>query len=257
MPDTPHSRADHAGARQPSDSHDLFASEHAALELARAVQSRSEAEPGEYRQALGTLINHYERLLRETRRLIGRSDRAEREMNALNVQLQQLAGELQHRATHDSLTGVFNRSAIIDAACRYLDSGTVMMIVLDIDDFKRVNDDFGHPAGDAVILGIANALRRVVGQAGVVGRVGGEEFTVLLPEQTLAQASQMAEAMRAAIAAIVFAPPVDRRITASFGLSANAPGTSFDHAYGLADEALYKAKRGGRNQVVLAGDDAA
>ncbi|MEI2417184.1 GGDEF domain-containing protein [Orrella sp. JC864] len=238
------------------DSHDLFASEQAALEQARAALSLGQADAGHFRQALLALTGHYERLLRETRRLVRRSDRAEREMNALNLQLQQLAAELRHRATHDALTGVLNRSAIIEAANRYLAEGELMMIVLDIDEFKRVNDDFGHPAGDAVILGIADCLRRVVGEAGVVGRVGGEEFTVLLPRHSLAQACEAAHAMRQAIAQLVFPPPVDRQVTASFGVSANAQGAGFDQAYGLADDALYRAKRGGRNRVIVAGENA-
>ena len=239
------------GADLAADAHDLFANEQAALIHARAAQAESGAGAEHYRQALGTLSGHYERLLRETRRLVGRSDRAEREMNALNLRLQQLAAELQHRATHDALTGVLNRSAIIEAANRYLSDGGTVMIVLDIDEFKRINDDFGHPTGDAVIFGITDCLRRVVDDAGVVGRVGGEEFTVLLPGHTLAQACEMAEAMRQAIAETEFPPPVDRRITASFGISANPHGTSFDDAYGAADAALYRAKRGGRNQVVV------
>ena len=250
MPD--HSTARTGAAGEPAtEIHDLFANEQAALIHARAAQAEAGAHPEHYRQALAAINIHYERLLRETRRLVGRSDRAEREMNALNLQLQQLAAELQHRATHDALTGVLNRSAIIDAANRYLDNGGTVMIVLDIDEFKRINDDFGHPAGDAVIFGITDCLRRVVGDSGVVGRVGGEEFTVLLPGHPLDRACEIAEAMRQAIAATEFPAPVDRRITASFGISANPHGTSFDDAYGAADAALYRAKRSGRNQVVV------
>jgi diguanylate cyclase len=124
--------------------------------------------------------------------------------------------------------------------------------VLDIDEFKRINDDFGHPAGDAVILGVVDCLRRIVGEQGFIGRVGGEEFTVLLPGHDPASAALLAEKMREAISHCVFAPPVDRRVTASFGVSANVRGTDFDTAYGLADAALYRAKRGGRNRVEFA-----
>lgn len=252
MPDIRRANPDPAAAFAGTDAHDLFASEQAALEEARAASIVPGADARHYRHALDALIAHYERLLRETRRLVRRSDRAEFEMNALNLKLQQLAAELQHRATHDALTGVLNRSAIIEAANRYLSNGGTVMVVLDIDEFKRINDDFGHPAGDAVILGITGCLARVVGKAGVVGRVGGEEFTVLLPGQTLARACEIAEAMRQAIEETEFPPPVNRRITASFGISDNAQGTSFDTAYGLADNALYRAKRGGRNRIEVA-----
>lgn len=231
---------------------DLFESEKLALDRARAALADEHAASVDTRQSLSELTSHFERLMRETRRLIGRSDRAEREMNALNLQLQTLAQELEHRATHDALTGVLNRGAVIELAGRALRDGSAVMIVLDIDYFKRINDDFGHPAGDAVIQGIVTCLRGIVADAGIIGRVGGEEFTVLLPAHTLQEALELTEAMRAAIAGYVFAAPVDRHITASFGVSLSAGGTDFDTAYALADAALYCAKRAGRNRVEVA-----
>lgn len=231
---------------------DLFKSENTALDSARAAYAASNAESHVHRQSLGELITHFERLMRETRRLIGRSDRAEREMNALNVQLKMLAQQLEHRATHDALTGVLNRGAVIDLAGQALRDGSVVMIVLDIDYFKRVNDDFGHPTGDAVIQGIVTCLRRIVADHGVIGRVGGEEFTVLLSTRNLEEGARLAEAMRDAIASHVFAAPVNRTITASFGVSISPGGTDFDTAYSIADAALYDAKRSGRNRVEVA-----
>ncbi|GLK88843.1 GGDEF domain-containing protein [Pseudomonas turukhanskensis] len=231
---------------------DLFSSEAEALERVRSVLALSEVGPELYKKTLAELLVHFERLMRETRRLIGRSDRAEREMNTLNVQLQTLAHQLEYRATHDALTGVLNRGAVIEHTIVALQQSGAVMVVLDIDYFKQVNDDFGHPAGDAVIQGIVGCLRRIVGERGVVGRVGGEEFTVLLPAGDLQQGVALAEAMRQAIAEHVFDAPVNRRITASFGVSASAVGTSFETAYGLADSALYRAKKGGRNCVEAA-----
>ncbi len=233
----------------PDDAPDLFRNESEALERARAMCADPSAEAQDYREALGELIRHYERLMRETRRLIGRSDRAERDMQALTQQL-------QFRATHDALTGVLNRSAVIERTVKALRSNRAVMVLLDIDDFKKVNDDFGHPAGDAVILGIVNCLRQILGTAGFIGRVGGEEFTVVLPGADIADALPLAERMREAIAAHVFPAPVSRRITASFGVSDNPAGTDFDTAYGIADTALYAAKRGGRNRVTFDPDNA-
>ncbi|MDB6142672.1 MAG: hypothetical protein JWP80_1716 [Pseudomonas sp.] len=231
---------------------DLFESENAALEKARATLAASGEDAQVYRHSLAELSTHFERLMRETRRLIGRSDRAEREMNALNTQLHTLAQQLEHRATHDALTGILNRGAVIELACKALRAGSVVMIVLDIDHFKRINDDYGHPTGDAVIQGIVMCLRRIVGDGGIIGRVGGEEFTVLLPNYKLDAALKLTEAMRDAIASHVFPAPVSRSITASFGVSISPGGTDFDTAYGLADAALYTAKRSGRNRMEVA-----
>ncbi|MFL1525577.1 GGDEF domain-containing protein [Pseudomonas sp. O230] len=235
---------------------DLFRSENDALERARSTLALSGTDAETYRRSLADMTSHFERLMRETRRLIGRSDRAEREMNTLNAQLQILARQLEHRATHDGLTGVLNRSAVIDLSVQTLQKVGAVMIVLDIDHFKLVNDEFGHPAGDAVIQGIVGCLRRIVGDSGIIGRVGGEEFTVLIPAGEIAEGLSLAEAMREAIASHVFGCPVNRHITASFGVSANSVGTSFDTAYSLADTALYEAKRSGRNRVVMAREDA-
>jgi diguanylate cyclase (GGDEF)-like protein len=228
---------------------DLFKNETDALEHARSILAVTDAEAAIYKRSLTDLTSHYERLLREMRRLIGRSDRAEREMNLLNTQLQTLAGQLEYRATHDALTGILNRGAIIDLAVQALQTNGAVLVVLDIDHFKQVNDEFGHPAGDAVIQGIVECLREVVADLGKIGRVGGEEFTVLITGEDLARGLELAEAMRDAIARHVFTDPVNRQITASFGVSASASGTTFDSAYGAADAALYRAKRAGRNRV--------
>lgn len=228
---------------------DLFEQEAGVLQAARALYGADDADAERYRAALGDLTLHFERLMRETRRLIARSDRAEREMNALNQQLQTLSQQLEYRATHDALTGMLNRGAVIDQAGQALRQRGGAMIVLDIDHFKRINDDFGHPAGDRVIQAIARCLQELVQAPAIVGRVGGEEFTVLLPTLARDEALAMTECLRLRIAreATGTAP-----VTASFGLSLNLPGTDFELAYGLADAALYRAKRAGRNQVVLA-----
>jgi diguanylate cyclase (GGDEF)-like protein len=231
---------------------DLFEHERAALLMAQSVHDHADAPLHECRAALGELMGHFERLMRDTSRLIRRSDRAELEMNRLNRQLQTLAEQLEYRATHDPLTGVLNRGAVIEGGSQALAQDSVCVIVLDIDDFKRINDAFGHPVGDAVIRDLAQCVSDVVADAARVGRVGGEEFTVFLPGHTLAQAMQVAEQIRECIARHTFRAPVGRTVTASFGVSANAAGASFNSAYARADEALYRAKREGRNRVVCA-----
>ena len=231
---------------------DLFDAERQALAAARAVHDTGPGDAAASHAALGGLLASYDRLLRETRRLVRRSDRAELEMTRLNQRLQDLAAELEYRATHDPLTGVLNRAAIIELANRHFLSHDVALVVLDIDHFKRVNDSFGHPTGDRVILGVVDCLQHAVPPGAQIGRVGGEEFTVVLPDGAMERAAQLAQLVRRAIEGRDFGLPDGSRITASFGLSWMPRGASFDLAYAQADEALYAAKRGGRNQVVRA-----
>lgn len=232
---------------------DLFEAEHLALLTAQAAHGAgTEAGAESCHRSLGDLLVAYERLLRETRRLVRRSDRAELEMTRLNQRLQDLAAELEHRATHDPLTGVLNRAAIIERVNQHFSRHDLSLIVLDIDHFKRINDSFGHPVGDTVILGVVDCLRDVVPAIAQIGRVGGEEFTVLLPQQDIGASEHIAQSVRQAIESHSFGLPDGSGITASFGVSWLPNGSCFDDAYGLADEALYVAKRGGRNQVVRA-----
>jgi len=225
---------------------DLFALESAALANAKAAHDDPRADP---RAALADLIVHYERLMRESRRLIRRSDRAELDMNQMNRQLHELAQQLEYRATHDPLSGALNRAAVIDQASARLAEGDMALIVLDIDHFKWINDDFGHPAGDAVIITVVSCLQALLGPGVAIGRVGGEEFSVVGATFKEEEAKEVAQRICDAIADQVFATPIDRQITASVGVSWNAQGTAFELAYSRADEALYAAKRGGRNCV--------
>jgi diguanylate cyclase (GGDEF)-like protein len=229
---------------------DLFEAEEAELRAASDVHAREGLDATSYRDALGALIVRFGRLVRETRRVIVHSDRQERELNSLNARLRQLAAELDYKATHDPLTGAFNRRAVIERVEAHLRKDATALIVLDIDHFKRINDEHGHPAGDGVIVELVRRLRECVPEEAEIGRVGGEEFTVVLPLMELQDAGALAERMRARVAATPFSIPVDRMVTASFGVSHTPARGTFGDAYARADEALYKAKQGGRNVVV-------
>jgi diguanylate cyclase (GGDEF)-like protein len=231
---------------------DLFQAEEAALATALGVHGRADASSEAYRTALGELIVRYQRLMRETRRLIRHGDRQERELNQLNARLQKLAEQLDYKARHDSLTGELNRAAVIELATQHLQHTALALIVLDIDHFKQINDGFGHPAGDSVLVELVRRLRGAMRSGGELGRVGGEEFTVVLPDVDLDAAAAIAEAMRRIVADRPFGAVADRLVSASFGVSWSPRGASFDQAYARADEALYAAKRNGRNQVVRA-----
>jgi diguanylate cyclase (GGDEF)-like protein len=233
---------------KPTADADLFALESAALANAKAAHADSSADP---RAALAEMIVHYERLMRESRRLIRRSDRAELDMNQMNRQLHELAQQLEYRATHDPLSGALNRAAVIEQASDCLEHGDMALIVLDIDHFKWINDDFGHPAGDTVIKTVVDCLKALFGPGIAIGRVGGEEFSVVWPTSSPEEAKEVGMRICGAIADQVFGAPINRQVTASVGVSWNSMNTSFELAYSRADEALYAAKRAGRNCVKL------
>ena len=167
--------------------------------------------------------------------------------------------ELRRIAGRDDLTGALTRRAFIaemDAAIARLDRDCQpsALILLDVDHFKVINDTHGHPAGDVVLRAIAACCSGAIRPAGVLGRVGGEEFAILLADADADAALAAAEEVRALLEALRIAHEPQLRVTASFGI---APLTADDGTSGRwlarADVALYTAKRTGRNRCRLAG----
>ncbi|MCW9053720.1 MAG: ABC transporter substrate-binding protein [Motiliproteus sp.] len=163
---------------------------------------------------------------------------------------------LKQLAAYDQLTGVSNRHALssklndhISIANRY--GRKLSVIFFDVDNFKNVNDTLGHIAGDEVLMGIASSVLANIRKADILGRWGGDEFMILLPEQDVEQACVEAEKLRVLIANHHF--PFGGRVSCSFGVAQYHPGMDEDALVTTADKALYKAKENGRNQVISAG----
>ena len=169
----------------------------------------------------------------------------------MNERLQQLAAQLEYEATHDPLTAVFNRSAIINQINKSLTQANVALILLDIDHFKRINDEYGHPTGDRVICALVSRIRRALPESAANGRVGGEEFTILLPEARIEEAMIIASYIHSSLNASPLDVLPQQLVTASFGVSLGAKDSDFETLYSTSDAALYMAKKRGRNQVVL------
>ena len=129
----------------------------------------------------------------------------------------------------------------------------ISLIMMDIDDFKSVNDNYGHKEGDNVLIGLADMLRKIVEEHAPdasVGRWGGEEFMVLLPETNLEGALRIAELFRVNFSAIGF--PLAGHRTMSLGVTEMVAGEDADLACMRVDDALYEAKHAGKNRVVVA-----
>ncbi|MFO1037287.1 MAG: EAL domain-containing protein [Geminicoccaceae bacterium] len=167
--------------------------------------------------------------------------------------------EARRLATVDTLTGAYNRRFFLEQAPRLLercrrDGASAALILFDIDHFKLVNDRYGHHAGDAALRAVVDTCRAVVRPGDLIGRWGGEEFIVLLPDADSTAASAIAERLRIALSELrLVADGQAYALTISAGIAATgATGRSHDELLRDADEALYAAKAAGRNRVHLA-----
>ncbi|MBS3649467.1 GGDEF domain-containing protein [Pseudaminobacter sp. 19-2017] len=170
--------------------------------------------------------------------------------------------DLAAQSLTDPLTGILNRRGffiVAEPVLRDVRPGLpAVLLILDIDQFKRVNDTFGHLTGDNVIQGLANLLRQASKDSGcIIGRLGGEEFVALLPATNLIAGRAFAEGLRAAFAAGSHeGVPFSHTVTVSIGVAESPGGESIDSVIERADGALYRAKREGRNRTHIASDEA-
>lgn len=168
--------------------------------------------------------------------------------------LRHMEEELRQAALTDVLTGIANRRALFDRLTdeverlrRYPDQ-PLSIILLDLDEFKAINDRFGHATGDEVLVRVARTVLGVVRKTDVVGRYGGEEFLVILPNVGIVGARDVAERVRRAVEQLTWTQP-GLRLTVSGGVS-EASGEEPDRLIDAADRKLYEAKDAGRNRMV-------
>jgi len=171
------------------------------------------------------------------------------------ARIERLNLELYRQAARDPLTELYNRRSLTVAmnaeltrAERYKEKLSVIMA--DIDRFKSINDQYGHPEGDRILKEVAGVLKRNSRATDIISRWGGEEFLILCPGISLDEALVFADKLREAVASEIATP--DRRVTSSFGVAQFRPGEDHDEFMARADAALYRAKEDGRN-VVRAG----
>jgi len=176
----------------------------------------------------------------------------------LETRLRETMVKLEEQASHDSLTGLFNRRALYDLIDQEMarslrDGHFISLVMIDIDHFKEINDQFGHLVGDEMLCLVSQTIQDCKRHYDQVGRWGGEEFLIVLPSTGLQAASQVAERIRQAIAAIDRDVPGGGKahVRASFGVASTEHQglVTFNALLQQADEALYEAKQSGRNRI--------
>ena len=175
------------------------------------------------------------------------------------IAFERLKDELEFLVSHDALTGAFSRRGFLSLAeseiSRALRMGRrTAMLIIDLDHFKQVNDHYGHHVGDLVLRRFADIARSCLRREDLLGRYGGEEFMVLLPETKPQAALVVAERIRTAVlASRVTLPPQQIRFTVSVGVANLSQGGTLEELLKLADKAMYLAKFRGRNRVEVSG----
>jgi diguanylate cyclase (GGDEF)-like protein len=181
------------------------------------------------------------------------------------ITLEQRVQSLHEKATRDPLTQVANRAEFDRIHASWVESHLerrlpCSLVICDIDHFKRINDNFGHQAGDEVLIAFAALLKRHCRAGDLVARYGGEEFVMICADCDNSTATARAEELRAELAELPMIALSGRYITASFGVTEVQPGDTPETMLRRADRALYQAKEGGRNMVIqlgsgIAGDE--
>ncbi|WP_018141146.1 sensor domain-containing diguanylate cyclase [Thioalkalivibrio sp. ALJ7] len=205
------------------------------------------------RQVIAKLELH--RTTRSLREALERNEKLREELQGRQRELLSLNEDLTRLATTDPLTGLSNRrvfeGSIAQELSRFQRTGVAFsLILLDLDDFKLINDRFGHDTGDQVLRELADRLRPTVREVDLLARIGGEEFALLLPDTESEAAVEVAERLRLLVAGRGFAPLGSKPVTLSAGVTTVCADDTEASVFGRADEALYRAKDLGRNKVL-------
>ncbi len=207
----------------------------------------------EANEELGRLNLSYEQLVMEYKQAKEQAERLAKELGEAN-------GRLREMAFKDGLTGLFNHRYFQESMDRELGRALrygrpLALVLFDIDHFKKVNDTYGHPAGDAVLRDLADLARKTVRSSDMVARYGGEEFAIILPETDRKGAGILADRLRQLIEGMTIeAGGKSIRVTISAGVAAYEPGAEGGEKsklIGAADKALYNSKSSGRNRITV------
>lgn len=215
------------------------------------VTRLSDAYQSLSRQREISLSERFEKQVRQLEKVVRISDRYQEMMRDLNV-------ALKEASTHDALTGLANRRLLLERlkeeSERVKRLGQPLVVaMLDVDHFKTVNDTYGHEAGDEVLVKIAQVMQGELREYDICGRWGGEEFLLLLPATPPADALAVITRLHQSIQELVVrVGDHNLSVTASIGFAEHAPGAALAHTLKRADDALFQAKRAGRDRIHIA-----
>ena len=207
---------------------------------------------------MGVLASVFNQMIGDLKRAYQKLDDRNKVLNEEIVKRKKIEKDLQEQATTDPLTGILNRRAFFDKAQReqqrtHRYQRKLSVLMMDLDFFKSINDNYGHLGGDEILKIFAQEAEKPLRTSDLIGRVGGEEFAVILPETDLERAVKIAERIRLRVQDIsVPIGQLEIHFTVSIGVSEMmSEETDINSALNRADKALYRAKEAGRNRVCM------
>lgn len=232
--------------------------------LGESISRMQESQSMEDLQQLRILlVREAEDLKVTTHQMHVKLSETQQRLTTTKSRLEEMEAELRRarmESMTDPLTGVLNRRAFEKCVDREFariqrHQTPLAVVIFDLDHFKKINDTYGHPVGDKVLINVADRAAQTLRQADVIARYGGEEFILLLPDTNREEALRVAQRVREAILKLRFRIKSESEaitVTASFGVSNLQSAMTPTQMIKLADDALYKAKQEGRNRVVVA-----
>lgn len=215
---------------------------------------KDESSALELRTMIKEMLVEARDMTKSNQRFSQQLDTTSREIGLLRAELQ----DLRTKASQDALTGLANRKSFDNAIIRALENASdemssVCLMMVDVDNFKTINDEYGHLIGDKILRFVADILRRSVKGRDMVARFGGDEFGIVLEETPPAGAYRLAENIRQLISKSTLkrtdTGEAIRKVTVSIGVDCNEPNDTAEDILGRADKALYESKNLGRNRV--------
>jgi diguanylate cyclase (GGDEF)-like protein len=247
-----------------SDAAQVYVREYQLLERIRNIQNNPDLLKEDFKKHYAELGKEYAKLLKQTIKITRIGDSNQRKLLYANEQIEKQKEELgvaykklELVARTDPLTRLSNRRDFLEKFKHEVNrfergKSPFSVVVGDVDDFKQVNDRYGHDCGDYVLLTISNILRTNTRKLDIIARWGGEEFILLLPGTSLVGAVKVAEAIRGKIAVEPYCYMGHQlAVTMSFGVCQYEPELSLDECIKIADEAMYEGKHSGKNRVVM------